>query len=323
MSHYSKVYRRMWGDAKFRELSAPPPNARDLWIYLITGPHNGIIPGLFSIGEAALAEALEWPLEDFRKAFAELSSKGMAKADWKARMVWLPNAARHNEPASPNVVIGWGKAFADMPECVLKQEALTGLFATVREMPEGFRKAFRKAFLNPSAKPLPNQEQEQQQEQDQEERSAPADPPATPAALFDHWREVMGAPRAQFDAKRRARVEWALKTYGAATCRRAIDGCRAHPFSMGENDRGTKYNDVTLIFRDADHVEKFVAIADAGTTARPAAAGFVPVDAPDAATLAANLAVKAQVRDLFAGKRQEAAARATQRPATGTEDDHG
>jgi len=179
----------MWGDAKFRALSAPPPNARDLWVYLVTGPHNGVIPGLFAGGEAALAEALEWPLEAFRECFAEISAKGMAKADWKARLVWLPNAARHNLPASPNVVVGWGKAFDELPECALKREAFAGLQATLGAMPEGFRKAFRKAFGKPhenaSPKGLPNQEQEQEQEQDTPDTSTsrPAAGPPTVAVV--------------------------------------------------------------------------------------------------------------------------------------------
>lgn len=193
MARFSKVERRMWIDEKFRALSRPPPNAQTLWTYLLTGPHNGPIPGLFAAGEAALAEALEWPLhatdwtperyreafgegspKGFRECFAELSGKGMAKADWRSRLVFLPNGPRHNHPESPNVVTGWGRAYDELPECALKIEALPVLRSVVMEMGKGFREAFRKAFPKTSA----NQEQEQEQEQGGPRAQARATDPA-------------------------------------------------------------------------------------------------------------------------------------------------
>lgn len=150
MSLYSKVTRRMWHDAKFRELSAAPPNGQTLWLYLLTGPHNGRVPGLFVSGEAAMAEALGWDLEGFREAFREVSAKGMAKADWKARLVWLPKAIVHNEPASPNVILGWRHVVQDMPECELKTAAIEGLSQHIDTMGKAFGKAFAKAFGEPS-----------------------------------------------------------------------------------------------------------------------------------------------------------------------------
>jgi hypothetical protein len=90
---------------------------------------------------------------------------------------------------------------------------------------------------------------------------------ATVAAAFDHWRNVMGSPKAVLDAKRQSAIDWALKSYTIEDVKLAIDGCRADDWSMGENDRGNKYNDVTVIFRDAGHVEKFMALAPATSTA--------------------------------------------------------
>ena len=84
MARYRKVHVCVWADAKFRALSSPNPNGQSLWLYLLTGPHTTQIPGLFTGGEAGLAEALGWPLEGFRKAFREVFSQGMVEADWKA-----------------------------------------------------------------------------------------------------------------------------------------------------------------------------------------------------------------------------------------------
>lgn len=174
MSRHRKIDVRMWGDAKFRALSAPTPCAQFLWIYLITGPHTTNLPGLFHIGEAALAEALGWELEAFREAFRELSAKGLVEADWKSRVVYVPNAIRYNEPESPNVVIHWRHSWDEMPECRLKDKAQVNYQQYVIGKGKAFQEAFRKVFGEGATKypigsklnPSPNQEQEQEQEQE-------------------------------------------------------------------------------------------------------------------------------------------------------------
>ena len=165
IGRYRKVYVRIWGDEKFRALSQPQPNAQTLWLYLLTGEHTSAIPGLFRSGESSLAEALGWPLKGFREAFAEVFHKGMARADWKARLVLLPKAVSYNPPESPNVVKAWRAAFDEMPECPLKREAFRHFQVFLEGLSEGFRKAW--------GEPLPNQEQEQEQEQSQEQEQDP------------------------------------------------------------------------------------------------------------------------------------------------------
>lgn len=182
---YRKVEVRTWGDEKFRALSRIPPSGQGLWLFLITGPHTGPIPGLFRAGRAAMAEELEWDTEDFDKAFAEVFRQGMAKADFKARVVWVPKAIKHNKPESPNVVRGWASEFDLVPECSLKWEALSELRACIYGLGESFAKAFDETFGKASVKALPkampNQEQEQEQEQEQVTSSLRSDSsPAKP-----------------------------------------------------------------------------------------------------------------------------------------------
>lgn len=167
---YRKVEVRTWGDEKFRRLTPIPPCGQGLWLFLITGPHTGPIPGLFRAGRAAMAEELDWDIEAFDKAFGEAFREGMVKADFKARVVWVPKAINHNRPESPNVVLSWAAEFDLIPECALKREALEVLRAFVYGLGEAFTKAFDKAFGKSSGKPspkaMPNQEQEQEQEQE-------------------------------------------------------------------------------------------------------------------------------------------------------------
>ncbi len=159
---YSRVSRRIWSDARFTRLSAAEPNGQTLFMRLLTAPELGIIPGLIPIGEAALSEALGWPPEGFRKAFQEVFLEGLAKADWKARLVWVPKALKHNPPSSPNVIKGWASAWVEMPECALKTEAFYAISAFVKGLPKAFQEAFAKAF----AKVFRNQDQDQDQDQD-------------------------------------------------------------------------------------------------------------------------------------------------------------
>ena len=108
MSLYRKIEVRMWGDYKFRKLSPLPPCGQGLWIYLLTGPHTGPIPGLFRVSQATLADELGWSVEAFQEAFGEAFREGMVEADWEAKVVWVPKAIHCNPPASPNVVTSWG-----------------------------------------------------------------------------------------------------------------------------------------------------------------------------------------------------------------------
>jgi hypothetical protein len=160
MARYRKIDTRMYGDSRFRELSSPEPSGKYLWVFLLTGPQTSNIPGLFRAGEMALAEELEWGPEGFRKAFAELFAKGLVKADWKARVVWIPNVIKYNAPENPNVVKSWRPAWDEIPECALKAEA----YERLKAFTEGLGEGFGKAFVEGCAKVMANQEQEQEQD---------------------------------------------------------------------------------------------------------------------------------------------------------------
>lgn len=166
MSRYGKLYRCMYGDAKFRELSAPQPCGQYLFPYLLTGPQVTSIPGLFSAGPAALAERLRWPLEGFLRAFEEIQAQGMVRADFDAPLIFLPNAIKYNRPASANVVKSWKHSWAELPECELKIAAWRHFYQHLEGYSSDFLEAFEKACPKPPGMPSANQEQEQEQEQE-------------------------------------------------------------------------------------------------------------------------------------------------------------
>lgn len=85
------------------------------------------------------------------------------------------------------------------------------------------------------------------------------DDPVEP--LFRHWQTVHNHPRAKLDAKRRKRIREALKLgYTVDDLKMAIEGCARSPYHMGDNDNGMRYDSLDLIFRSAEHIDRFIAI---------------------------------------------------------------
>lgn len=182
---YRRVTMRTYGDERFMRLTPLRPSGQALWLYLLTGPHTGPIPGVFVAGRAALAETLGWSQKDFDEAFAEVLREGLTEFDPKSRLCFIPNAIRHNSPQNPNVVKSWRAHWLLLPECPMRARIYTHIFEALSEVSEAFRKAFEetcgkalgkpfgKALSNDSDNHPPKQEQEQEQERKQEQENRP------------------------------------------------------------------------------------------------------------------------------------------------------
>lgn len=104
---------------------------------------------------------------------------------------------------------------------------------------------------------------EKRREETEKENSKPLSSSDEPDRVFAYWQKVMQHPKAKLDRKRRQKIRDRLKDgYSTDDLMRAIDGCKRSPHHMGQNDRGTVYDDIELICRDAPHVDKFVKLAD-------------------------------------------------------------
>jgi hypothetical protein len=80
-------------------------------------------------------------------------------------------------------------------------------------------------------------------------------------AIFDHWKAVCKHTNAVLDPKRRGLIEKALKSHGLTVAMDAVTGCSRSAWHMGANDRGARFDDLTLILRDASRIEQFAAMA--------------------------------------------------------------
>jgi hypothetical protein len=97
--------------------------------------------------------------------------------------------------------------------------------------------------------------------------------------VFEAWIESTGrTSKTVLDAKRRRVIERALTAFTVDELIAAVRGWKRSPHHRGENATGTVYNDLTLLLRDADHIERFrdlevaAGVRDTGFLARLAGA---------------------------------------------------
>jgi len=77
--------------------------------------------------------------------------------------------------------------------------------------------------------------------------------------IFEHWKRVMDHPNAVLDPKRRNLISNALMLgYSREQLCQAITGCSLTAHNWGDNDRGTRYDGLHIILRDADQIDRFM-----------------------------------------------------------------
>src|SRR6185295_5401415 len=88
-------------------------------------------------------------------------------------------------------------------------------------------------------------------------------------AVFEHWVQVMGkGPRAVLQGKREANVRARLREgYTVEQLCAAVDGCKLSPHHQGANEQRTVYDDLELICRTPQHVDRFLGIAKGPSSA--------------------------------------------------------
>ena len=82
--------------------------------------------------------------------------------------------------------------------------------------------------------------------------------------VFEDYREVMEEPRAILDGARRKLINAALANYTVDDLKLVNRGCVLSPYHMGtdpNNEEGIIWNYPELLYRDAEHIERFRSIA--------------------------------------------------------------
>jgi hypothetical protein len=85
-------------------------------------------------------------------------------------------------------------------------------------------------------------------------------PPDQIRVVFERWVELC-RPRHRvrpvLSPERQRKIAKALELYGLEICLAAVEGVTSSEWHMGRNPSGKEYNDITLILRDAKHIEMF------------------------------------------------------------------
>jgi hypothetical protein len=215
---YRRIPVAIWGD--FAGLS---DSAIVLALRLRAGPETMAIPGIVIAGRAGLAEALGWPLRRLDAAYRELETRGIARADWAARLVYVPAAIAETPPANPSVVTGWRSAWVQVPACGLRDEVQRALWGAVAGRGDAFKRALCAAIGDPpsgapsatpsatwsptpcptpcptpSPTPWPTQEEEEEEDTDKDKEGGGGDGPSLPPVDLDSRTGALKALRSAY-----------------------------------------------------------------------------------------------------------------------------
>ena len=120
----------------------------------------------------------------------------------------------------------------------------------------------RQDAIAPLAKRLPREreEREEETERERENKKPSAEQSSTGVSeVFEFWQTLLNHPRSKLDPKRAKLIKAALKLgYTVEDLKSAISGCSKTPHNMGKNDNGQKYDDISLILRDAGQIDRFI-----------------------------------------------------------------
>jgi len=264
MREYGQIQCAFWTNPQTQDLSA---EGKLLACYLLTGPHsNGI--GCYRLPVGYVTADLGWANETVSKTLSELSENGFAYRCERTGFVWIPGFLRWNPVSNGNVATARVKEFEQTPGSFGFMEGLVAdLLAYGCHWKEPFRNRLE-TLCEGFGKQEPTRTRPEPDPTQKEvgARQATTSPPRDDgqvSEVFAYWRDAMGKnARTVLDDKRKRRIQWALKQYGIDGAKKAIDGCKASPFHMGDNDSGQRHDDLTLIFRNAEKAERFIGFAD-------------------------------------------------------------
>jgi len=98
--------------------------------------------------------------------------------------------------------------------------------------------------------------------------------PEDVSKIFEEWIRWCKSgrgPKPALTEERIIIIGAAIADYGVQTCIDAVIGCSYSDWHMGQNPQGKKYNDIELIFRNAQNIERFAGMG----SDRRAAGGFL------------------------------------------------
>lgn len=139
LGRHRRVYSLDWLQAPFQSLD---DGERVLCLYLRTGPQSTSV-GCYRLSAAVACEELaNITIEQFEERLTKVCAVFNWPYDNTTRVLWIPEHLQQNPPQSPNVVTSWRKLLGNVPDCLVKAQAVEAIHQQLKELPEAFRKAF-------------------------------------------------------------------------------------------------------------------------------------------------------------------------------------
>lgn len=245
---YHRVYPSIWDEPW-------DDDTRHVALYLLTCRHRRM-EGVYRLPWPYILADLGWTEKRLRAAWDELLAHGFIEYDEHPGVVWIVKALERQPPDNENQRKAVIKAVGDLPSCGVVER----FKRVARTVHEQFVEGFPEQFVDsPAPTPAPQTATSSKLDQDGDRRteSVSAVSTADVRAVFEAWQAATGKQRAVLDSKRRRRIQNALKSYPVADLIDAVQGWKHSAHHRGENQAGTVFNDLDLLLRDADHIERF------------------------------------------------------------------
>ena len=132
MRTFSQVPIRIWRDKAFRALS---DDGKLALLSLWCGPHS-TSAGVLNCEDGFGALVLDWPIERWQAARAEIEARGLAQWSKETDEVWLPDFFTTNKPANAAARAAVTRQIAAIESRALR-EAAAKAFQAVNPATEG------------------------------------------------------------------------------------------------------------------------------------------------------------------------------------------
>lgn len=272
MREYARVSPKFWMGQTGKALRRQGMETQLVGLYLLTGPHSNML-GLYSLPIVYVGHETGLGIEGATKGLHGCIEAGFCMYDEDTEMVWVIEMAHFQIAdklsANDKQCKGVQKAYDELIEnpflSMFYDKYKADFNLTSRRVYEGACKSLGKPLGSKEKEKEKEQEKDKDQKSIVERRGAPSDRDVV-ADVFGYWQKAMGSPNSKLDDKRKKLIQGALKHYGPREVCEAIKGCARSPWHMGQNDRNRKYNGLDLILRDAEHIDRFIALAGQVTT---------------------------------------------------------
>ncbi|WP_446089869.1 replication protein [Acinetobacter sp. 1124_18A] len=80
--------------------------------------------------------------------------------------------------------------------------------------------------------------------------------------IFEFWKTTFNSSKTVLTEKRKKKIEARLEQgYSVEDIKKAIVNCSKSDYHMGKNERGTVYNDIELICREPEKLDRFISMS--------------------------------------------------------------